>query len=171
MTDDEYKYLWGRRHNIVIRALSNRIYHQERQKVFEFREGFIKAISICAGSLAFAKISEPDISKWFVALITVLSTFSLVFGYGNKARDSAKRSIEWTQLERDIERIGQRDFTEVNINEWVSRANEIEADEPAVNRILFELCFERANETLGGQADIKLNKFQRLIPHVFMFIS
>lgn len=170
MAEDEYVYLWGRKYNIIVRALSNRFYYQERQRIFELREGLIKAASILAGSVAFSKVFDPSVNQWAVAFITLASTFALVFGYGNKARDSAKRSTEWAQLERDIERIGQRDFTENDINEWASRANDIEAGEPAVHRVLFELCFERANEALGGNAEIKLKKFERYIPSILMFI-
>jgi len=162
MTDAEY--LWQRRHDIKVRALTNRIYYQERQRIFEWRESFIKAASILAGSIAFAKISSPEIIQWCTAFITAASTASLVFGYGNKARDSVKRSAEWAQLERDIEQVGERGFTEDHINHWFARANDIEAGEPAAHRILFERCYERAVEALGGTAEIKLNIFNRHFP-------
>jgi hypothetical protein len=76
MTDENFDYLWQRRYDVKVCALMNRIYYQERQRIFE----------------------------WCAAFITASSTASLVFGYGNKARDSVKRSAEWAKLERDIER-------------------------------------------------------------------
>lgn len=170
MSEEEHNYLWGRRYNVIVRALTNRMYYQERQRIFEWREGIIKAASILAGSVAFARVTEPVIIQWCVAFITLASTISLVFGFGNKARDSVKRSAEWALLERDIERIGERGFTEEDISEWLSRANEIEAGEPAAHRILFERCYERAVEALGGGAIIKLSTFERYLPPIFMFI-
>jgi hypothetical protein len=168
MTDENFNYLWQRRYEIKVRALMNRMYYQERQRIFEWREGFIKAASILAGSIAFAKVTEPEIIQWCAAFITAASTFSLVFGYGNKARDSVKRSSEWAQLERDIEQVGERDFTEEQINQWFARSNEIEAGEPAAHRILLERCYERAVETLGGKADIKLSVFGRHFPPIMI---
>jgi hypothetical protein len=164
MTEQEHDYLWSRRHDIKLRALTNRIYYQERQRIFEWRENIIKAGSILAGSVVFAKVAEPEIIQWCAVIITAATTASLVFGYGNKARDSVKRSAEWAQLERDIDQAGERDFTEAQINQWFAKANEIEAGEPAAHRILFERCYERANDALGGEAEIKLNTFTRHFP-------
>lgn len=95
MSDENDKYLWQRRYDIKVRALTNRMYYQERQRIFDQREGFIKAASILAGSFAFAKVTDPKIIQWCAVIITGGSTLSLVFGYGNKARDSAKRSSAW----------------------------------------------------------------------------
>jgi hypothetical protein len=168
MTDENHDYLWKRRHEVKVRALTNRLYYQERQRIFEWREGFIKAASILAGSVAFARIADPQIIQWCAVIITGGSTASLVFGYGNKARDSAKRSAEWAMLERDIELMGERDFTEKQINEWYARANELEAGEPAAHHILLERCYERAVEAVGGKTDIKLGFFGRHFPPIMI---
>lgn len=162
--EQEHEYLWKRLHEIKVRTLTNRIYYQERQRIFEWRDGFVKAASILAGSVAFARVTDPEVIQWCAAFITASSTASLVFGYGNKARDSVKRSTEWAQLGRDIERAGERDFTEDQINQWCARANEIEAGEPAAHHILFERCYERAVEAIGGKADIRLSFWDRHYP-------
>ena len=168
MNDENYDYLWQRRYDIKLRALMNRMYYQERQRIFELREGLIKAASILAGSVAFTKVADPQIVQWCAAIITVTSTFSLVFGYGNKARDSVKRSAEWAQLERDIDQVGERDFTEEHINQWVARANDIEAGEPAAHHVLLDRCFKRAVETLGGTDNITLSFFDRYFPPIMI---
>jgi hypothetical protein len=150
MTDNA-EYLWQRRYNIKLRVLMNRMYYLERQRIFEFREGFIKAASIAAGSVALAKVADQDILQLCAAFITLASTLSLVFGYGNKARESVKLSTEWTHLERDIELIGERDFTEDHLNLWQARCNDIEAGEPPAHKGLLDSCYHRAVTTLGGQ--------------------
>jgi hypothetical protein len=164
MSGDNFSYLWQRRYEIKLRALMNRMYYLERQRIFEFREGAIKALSIAAGSVALAKVANQDVLQVCAALITFFSTLSLVFGYGNKARESVKLATQWTQLERDIDGAGERSFTEDQINQWAARCNEIEAGEPPPHKILLELSYERAVEALGGTAEKKLNIVQRYWP-------
>ncbi|MET3132901.1 hypothetical protein AAKU55_003182 [Oxalobacteraceae bacterium GrIS 1.11] len=147
---EEFAYLSNRRSDVRQRALANRIYYQERQRIFEMREGFIKVISILAGSYAFAKMIDPEVVKWCAIAITTSSAASLVFGFGTKARDSAKRSSEWALLERDIERAGERNFTEDQVAQWLARCNEIEAGEPAAHPGLFERANHRACEAMGS---------------------
>ena len=145
----EFEYLWSRRSDVRLRALTNRIYYQERQRIFELREGIIKVISIFGGSLAFAKMASPGWVGWCAATITLCTAASLVFGFGTKARDSAKRSSEWALLERDIELAGEREFTELNLSTWRSRCNEIEAGEPSAHPGMFEKAYIRACAALS----------------------
>lgn len=147
----DFEYLYKLRCDVRQRALANRIYYQERQRIFEFREGFIKVVSILAGSFAFAKVADPAIVSWCAIAITTSSAASLVFGFGTKARDSAKRSSEWALLERDIELPGERNFTEDQVALWTSRCNEIEAGEPAAHPALFERANHRACEAMGSK--------------------
>jgi hypothetical protein len=168
MSDDELGYLWSRRSAIQLRALMNRIYYQERQRIFEAREGVIKVIAILGGSLAFSKIADAELVQWCAAIITTSTAASLVFGFGAKARDSAKRNSEWTLLERDIELAGQRDFTEADVSRWTVRCNEIEAGEPAAHPALMERCYQRACTALGHtpEAAIPLSFWQRHCPPI-----
>ena len=43
---DEVDYLWNRRQALKVRALSNRLYQLERQRVMELREGLVKVASL-----------------------------------------------------------------------------------------------------------------------------
>lgn len=60
--DEQFRYLWNRCAAIQLRALMNRIYYQERQRIFESREGIIKIIAILGRSVAFSKISTAEIA-------------------------------------------------------------------------------------------------------------
>ncbi|WP_425253831.1 hypothetical protein ACPJXG_07440 [Janthinobacterium sp. NFX145] len=166
VADPSFKYLWERRAAIQLRSLANRMYFQERQRIFEMREGIIKVISILAGSLAFAKVADPTVIAWCAFVITASTAASLVFGFGAKARDSAKRNSEWALLERDIELAGQRDFTEDHLSKWAARCNEIEAGESAPHPGLWEKCYQRACEALGQTpcGDSKLPFWYRYLP-------
>lgn len=163
-----FEYLWKRRAAIQLRALMNRIYYQERQRIFEMREGVVKVIAILGGSLAFANIADPALVQWSAAVITASTAASLVFGFGAKARDSAKRNSEWALLERDIELAGQRDFTETDLAKWAARCNEIEAGEPAAHAGLMERCYQRACTALGQTPEqvVVLTFWQRHCPPV-----
>lgn len=168
MSDKNANYLWKRRFNIKHRALVNRMYYLERQRIFEFREGFIKAASIVAGSVALANVADQQLLQLCAAFITLASTASLVFGYGNKARESMKLSGEWTRLERDIDLAGERLFTEDQINQWQARCCEIETEEPQAHSILLERCSERAKKALGGEPDSKLSFIHRHCPIIMI---
>ncbi|MBC3932617.1 hypothetical protein [Undibacterium curvum] len=143
-------HLWQRRCGLKLRALTNRFYYQERQRIFESREGMVKIISILGGTVAFTKLMDPLSIQICASLITVSSVMSLVFGFGNKARDSAKRSAEWARLDHDIELGGETNFVETDINQWAARCSEIESSEPAQHPGLFERSYLRACEALGS---------------------
>lgn len=145
-----WKYLCDRRSNIRQRILANRMYYQERQKIFDLREGMVKVFSILAGSAVFAKTVPVEFTPWIGIAITAASAASLVFGFGKKSRDSEKRSAEWALIERDMELCGERAFEEEDLNKWAARCNEVEAGEPAPNRTLFERCNSRACEAMGS---------------------
>lgn len=163
-----HEYLWDKRHQLKVRVLANRIYQQERQRRFEFREGVVKALSIIVGSFAFVNIANQVIIKWCVFLITAFNVVSLVFAYGNKARDAGKRASDWVLLERDIDIVGERDFTEQQLNEWFGRCNEIEVGEPAAHKVLMEISTKRANDSLGGEYEEQLTCLQRICPIIFL---
>lgn len=145
----DFEYLWNRRVDIRLRVLTNRMYHQERQRIFDLREGMVKVVSILAGSATIAKIANPEIVQWCAVVITASSAASLVFGFGAKSRDSGKRSADWALIERDIEARGERGFDEEDLSKWLARCNELEAGEPAAHPGLFERSHLRACEALG----------------------
>lgn len=127
------------------------MYYQERQRIFDLREGLVKVFSILAGSAVFAKVVPSEVTPWFGIAITAASASSLVFGFGKKSRESEKRSADWALIERDIEARGEREFTEADLNKWAARCNEVEAGEPAPHPGLFERCNQRACESMGSK--------------------
>lgn len=141
MDDQDWAYLWDRRHQVIFKVQMNRHYQRERQWLMEMAEGVVKASSLVAGSVAFGKISDPDLVQWLVAVIFTGTAFSLVFGWGNKARDAAQRAGQWVSLLREIESVGPRDFSEEQLNQWSAKANEIEVSEPPALKVLVRRAF------------------------------
>lgn len=152
LTDSEWQYLWQKRFDLVLRAMMNRMYQQERQRRLEQREGWVKVASLVLGSAAWASITEHDTLAVAGALVFALSGASLVFGWGTKARDAAKRCAEWVGLEKQIELVGARTFTEADLATWAARANEIESGETGPNQHMLEAAYLRACEALGAPA-------------------
>jgi hypothetical protein len=165
--DTEGKYLWGRRRDLLVRALANRLYYLERQKILERREGLVKVASLVAGSVAIAKVTDARFIQGAVAVIFVGTCSSLVFGWGNKARESAKRAADWVALSVEIEAKGERSFSEDDVSAWAARCHTLETGEPAQNQALFESCYLRACEAQGASPT---GKGKRWLWRAFRFI-
>lgn len=161
-------YLWGRRCEIRLRVYSNRLYQQERQRIFEFREGLVKVASLAAGSVAIAKVAHPEQVQYSVAAIFIGTAASLVFGWGNKARDAAKRSTEWARLEQEIESAGERNFTESQLSEWAAKCSEIEHGEPAAHPGLWERTYLQACKSLGHEPEKPSSRLTRWRPAIIV---
>lgn len=140
-TEDEFSYLWGRRQRIVFKAQMNRLYQQDRQSVMEWREGVVKVASLIAGSVAFARVSDPTVVQWAAAVVFFGTAASMVFGWGAKARDAARRASQWVALLREIEAAGERAFTEAQVDAWTAQCYEIEASEPPANQKMVERAY------------------------------
>jgi hypothetical protein len=149
--EDNLQYLWNRRQALKVRALTNRLYQQDRWRLFEWREGAVKAASLIAGSVALARVADQHVVNACLAAIFAGTSASLVFGWGAKARDASRRAAEWATLERDMEAQGERTFTKEHLNTWHARAADAEANEPALHPALFERAYLRACEALGVQ--------------------
>lgn len=169
----ERDYLWNRRQDLLVKALANRRYQLERQRIMEWREGAVKVASLVAGSAAIAKVADQGVIYGAVAVIFIGTAASLVFGWGGKARDAGKRAGEWIEFEASIVVTGERDFTEQQLNEWQARSNRLEMGEPAQNRYLLEWCYLQACNDLGRtptQAASRLSKLGMIWPHALRFL-
>lgn len=153
LADTEWHYLCDRRGHLRVHVLANRLYQQERQRVFELREGMVKVVSLVAGSVAFVRVADPQMLQVCSAVLVIATSAALVFGWGAKARDAAKRCADWTGLDRDIARTGERHFEERDLDEWQARCCEVESNEPAPNLVLWERSYGRACSSLGRNAD------------------
>lgn len=147
---EEWKYLHKRYFDLRHRVIANRLYQQEKQSRLETREGVVKVLSLVSGTAALAKIANPVVVGAAAIIIFIGTAASLVFSWGNKARDASKRSTEWASLEKDIDHVGERNFTEQQVNDWLSRCSSIESGEPAPNRALLNICSERTTRILNG---------------------
>lgn len=161
-TDIEHEYLHQRRFDVRLHVRMNRLYQQQRQSAMEAREGAVKVASLLAGSVALARVADPWAVQIAAAVIFAGTAASLVFGWGNKARDAARRSSDWTSLERDINAAGERTFTEDQLDEWAARCVEIEAAEPTQNARMLDAAYLKAAEGLGVEPPA--SSYRRWVP-------
>ncbi|HEX6704592.1 MAG TPA: hypothetical protein VF169_07515 [Albitalea sp.] len=166
MDKADWDYLCDRRGDIRLRALANRMYQQERQRIFETREGLVKVASLVAGSVALANVTRPDVIRWSAAVIFAGTAMALVFAWGSKARDAARRSAEWANLEKEMEEAGERTFTEPQLAVWAGKCNGLEAGEPAMHPGLWERCYLRACEALGSKPKTPGRWWDRVRPAI-----
>ena len=152
MEEAEWQYLHQQRFNLRLRALMNRLYQQERMRRLELREGMVKVASLLAGSAALARVADPLVVTAAAGVVFVGTAAALVFAWGPRARDAARRASDWAVLEMQIEQVGARDFTEDQLTTWAARCNEIEATEAAPHPVLLDRCYRRAVDALDGEA-------------------
>jgi hypothetical protein len=164
----EKDYLWDRRHNLLLRITANRIYQQERHRHMEIREGLVKVGSLVLGSVVFASVLDAATLKIAAAAAFALSAASLVFGWGNKARDASKRGVDWAALEHDVEAAGERSFSETQLDAWMARCNDIEASEPAPNQRMLKAARRRACEALGDKEEPAKRGWWLWLPPLFI---
>jgi hypothetical protein len=99
------------------------------------------------GSAALVAVTPGGLIKVFAVLVLLGSVSSLVFQWGTKARDAAKRQDEWTSLEKKIVGVGKFDF-ESQLPEWQACAAEIEAGEDAIKKKWFDSSESEARRIL-----------------------
>jgi hypothetical protein len=57
--DEQFRYLWNRRAAIQLRALMNRIYYQERQRILKAVRASSRSLRSWAGQLHFRRSAPP----------------------------------------------------------------------------------------------------------------
>jgi hypothetical protein len=157
MNKDELEsdYLWGRRHAALYRVELSALYHQKRERFFDFCDRGAKVVSIVGGSAALYKLSDNEVVAIAAAAITVVSALSLVLGFGEKARRHSELARNFKQVQAEMLRIGERDYDEDHLRDWEARIALLEASEPASLGVLVRIC---QNELASVKPDGKPRK-------------
>lgn len=146
---DRRTYLWNLRFSTLHMVLANRLYQQQCASIFERRDRWSKLISLIGSSAVFMTWANKDIALYWALLSFAGSAASLVFRWSEKARAASDRMSHYASIQADIERIGQYDYTEQQINAW--KAKILETTEPSPNATLWQrVCFQ-ASKALGEE--------------------
>lgn len=137
-------------------------YHNYRRRFFEswaVWSNFLVIISggTVVGFSTYAIETSQPYYHWgsvlFGGIIGIIGTFDLVVGFSNRARDHHDLVREFSQLERDLTKVGDKP-TEKDLVTYTNRRLEIEANEPPVLRALDTYCHNelvRAMEKPEGE--------------------
>jgi hypothetical protein len=168
LTDEEFRYLWGKRHNVLYKSELSTLYHRKRERFFDFWDRVITAIAIIGGSAAYANVGGPDAVKLAAATIAVTSTISLVFAFAARARTHAGLAQRFLELQARIVGRGERDFSESDVNEWESVFATLETQEPPTLSSLVRACQNELARARGDYGKIVPIRFwHRLTMHFF----
>src|SRR5258707_11028752 len=161
-----------RLHEVSFRLRYSVRYHQRRARFFDGLDLWAKAISVLAGTAAFAAVwkdhQNVEVALWLTAAITGFSTFSLVFGFSTKARLHLEFVRKYLELESEI--VSETNPTVEFIAKIDGKARMIEAQEPPTLGALVTLC-QNEIARQEGQLDyiVTLPVHQRLLAHFFDF--
>jgi hypothetical protein len=175
MTDEfdssDEDFLWNERRYVNYRVELNVRYHRKRERFFALCDRWSKAFSLIAGTAAFSSLVPSPKGKSIAGLIVALSAMpALVFSWSDKARLHADLAQKFLALEAEIVKVGKRNFTEDQINEWHSKILTIEASEPPGLSVLEAICHNSIMDSLGEpERKIKLNWFKKSLMHFIDF--
>lgn len=160
--DAQWDLLW--------RVRLSGLYHLKRERFLDGVEKAAKAVSALGGAAAFSQIkSDPGIGLWATALITVVSTASLVYGPSAKARKHSDLARDLKRLESDIVGAGAS-LTMAEITKFDARYLNIESSEPAALGALVTQCHNELSVSIGERKHVTpLPLIQRAFKNWFDF--
>ena len=162
--------LLDERYSIINGAQVSALYHQKRERFFDLMDKNITAIAIISSSSAIASISHPWVMAFFSLVIAITSTFSLVFGFSDKAKKHADLAKRYKLLLADIYIQHIDELTQPLINSWQEAFYRIEAEEPPSLGALVIIC-QNELAAASGHDDyiVPLTKSQKILAHFFDF--
>lgn len=144
MNESARKHLHTMRFQALHTSLANRLYHQHCASIFETRDRFAKLASLIGASAVFMTLTAPDVAQYWSLLCFSGAAASLVFRWSEKARLASEKMIQYSAIQSNIQRLGEWDYTEEDVNKWNAELSSI--TEPTPNRILWDrACFLAAS--------------------------
>jgi hypothetical protein len=146
------------------------LYHLKRERFLDGIEKAAKGVSALGGAAAFSQIkAEPGIGLWITAIITLVSTVSLVYGPSAKARKHSELARDLKRLESDIVGAGA-DLPLEQIIKFDARFLNIESSEPAALGALVTQCHNELSVAIGQRDQVtRLPLIQRAFKNWFDF--
>src|SRR4051812_16506933 len=117
---------WDRRHRLIQRLEISILYHHKRERFYDCLDKATKAISLIAGSAAFAAVGSDISVRIAAAIVAVTAAIGLVVGYAEKSRRHAELARSMRELQADCCGVGETAFEESHLNTWEARLHRIE---------------------------------------------
>lgn len=156
--------------DLLWRVRLSGLYHLKRERFLDGVEKAAKGVSALGGAAAFSQIrAEPGIGLWITAIITIVSTVSLVYGPSAKARKHSELARDHKRLEADIVGAGT-DLTMEQIVKYDAQFLKIESSEPAALGALVTQCHNELSVAIGQRDQVtRLPLLQRAFKNWFDF--
>lgn len=147
-------------------------YHQRGTRFFDTVDSWTKAISVLAGTAAVTILWQSVLNEtlllWVAAVITLLNTFSLVFGFSAKARLHADLVRRYLELESAV--VGTVNPTTEFLASIDGKIRLIEAEEPPTLGALVTIAQNEIARQDGDESSIvPVGRFRWLLAHFIDF--
>lgn len=156
--------------DLLWRVRLSALYHLKRERFLDGVDKSAKLVGALGGAAAFSQIkTNGDVGQYITALITVVSTVSLVYGPSAKARKHAELARDFKKLEAKIIEKGKL-VSEAILSGFESQYLSIESSEPAALGALVTQCHNELCEAYGVRENITpLPIWQRALKNYFDF--
>lgn len=142
-------YLWKTRFDILYQVRLSALYHKKRESFYDLCDKLTKLAVIIGGS---AVVANTDYTAEIGIAVAIAGALSLVFDYGVKARNHAQLAHDYGLIEVAVEKTGERDFTENDLNQWRGNLTSLESKEPPTLTNLVKVCESELFTALGQKA-------------------
>lgn len=148
-------------YELIEYARINTLYHRRRQAFFESWEGWIKVLSIVAGSGAVVAALQPAplLGVILAATVAVANAATLAFGTSRKAVLHNTLARRWFELEGELIAAGDEKAAVANVEQKIPA---IEQEEPPILTGLARACERQVLHSMGHKV-----KPQRLRERLF----
>lgn len=162
--------IWGERWELIYALRISGLYHQKRERFFDTWDKVSKAVAVIGGAAAVSQlVSDPENKAWTAAVVSILSTFSLVFGFAQKSRRHGELARDFLKLLARLEEAGPYPEFE-KLDKFKSERVALEASEPAAMNALVRHCENLFRMGSGETATIKpLSLWQRCFMNYWDF--
>lgn len=147
-------------------------YHARRQAFYDTCNNLTNAVSIILGAGTIAALvntlpAADQLKLVFPAVITVVSTFNLVFGTARAARTHNDLYRRFVAIEADM--MVTTALDEQALARVRRERLSVEADEPPTKFALDVMCHNELVRAKGGEEYRSVTPLQRFLAHFFSF--
>jgi len=168
--DEGYSdFAWSGWIDVTYRCDLSALYNRKRERFFVLCDRWAKFCSLIAGGAAFSTFLSTVEQKAMAGVIVSAVTLpSLLFNWTERARLHGELANKYLKLRADISRVGSRQFTQENINDWRAELYLIEQSEPSIlSAVLAECNNHIASREHESENVISLSLRQKLFAHIF----
>ncbi|USX25766.1 hypothetical protein NHH73_24835 [Oxalobacteraceae bacterium OTU3CINTB1] len=162
-------YAWEQWLRVTNRCDLSALYNRKRERFFILSDRWAKICSLIASGAAFSSfLASPEQKAMAAVVVSAVTLPSLLFSWSDKARLHAELAQKYLALRAEISRVGKRDFTEKDIDNWQAELFLIEKSEPPILSAVLAECHNHiASREHEPEKLIKLSMRQKFLAHLF----